>query len=409
MQVPKKSGNVEWGHLISFKCTFKCNDKHDGYESRIIILTLRGKRGRTHYTLGTLSFDLSFYVQDMAATLHLPFESGSRTLPSDTEFCCKVRVVPLDAASANDTLDMSTTMQDDDDDDDDDEDDANRVDEDSIFSKLPKRRNRNKFILTPEELAVKGPAQGMAPALQIQSYEEEIALFKKRAVQDKRDTESRHKQEVNKLQQQIRGINLEHEARIRELEEELKSAQQAISSGTIAGLRKQLEEGNEQLLEKTQRIEMLRLSCEESSAKLMEATTDVARVEAALQRATKELTMYTAAENLKREEQTRRRKTEGKDSKLGRIGDSLELSSSSSSIRKEIRSDSLDSSKSKTVARALVGTSEIPATGSPLLEKRRRRPTELARPEESISPVRVFSLIMLCMALGFVIMKAFFR
>jgi hypothetical protein len=37
---------VEWNELISFKTTFKLNAKGDGYESKTIVVALRGKRGR---------------------------------------------------------------------------------------------------------------------------------------------------------------------------------------------------------------------------------------------------------------------------------------------------------------------------------------------------------------------------
>jgi hypothetical protein len=127
------------------------------------------------------------YIRDVSTALHLNFESGSKSLSEQTEFRGKIRVSALD--QVNDTIDVSSTMNDEDDSIDEDFGDG-LIAGDSFFSRTLSGQ-KNKFILSPEELSKKSDVKGMAPAIRIQGYEKELHEMKKKFVLERRDLEAR--------------------------------------------------------------------------------------------------------------------------------------------------------------------------------------------------------------------------
>ncbi len=295
-----RQGNVEWNEAVTLKTSFKPTNKGEGYDRKTCILTLKGKRNRTSFTLGTLTIDLSLYMRDTPTALHFGFEHGGKSLPNACEFKGKIRVVPWEGAKGE-AIDVSSTMNDSDEDED--EEEKTRTADDSMNK--PK-----KFLVTSEEIARKAPARGVvSPALQIQGYEEELKEARRRAVLERRDLEAKHQAEVVKLQQQLRLAQADAAAKVKALQEELQRAKDATSSTVVAQLRAQKDEAEDQSQEKTQIIQGLRDQLNDALARLTEQTSVSARTEANLQRLEKEV----AALRTEKEEWRRKNPVERKD------------------------------------------------------------------------------------------------
>jgi chromosome segregation ATPase len=187
---------------------------------------------------------------------------------------------------------------------------------------------------------------------------------------------------VNRLQQQIRGMTVEFDSKIAVLDEELHRMQAASASGVLAALRKEVEELQDNISEKTQIIENVRYQLEDAQADLTEQRAKCAKAEASLGRVERELAVFTSIETQKKEEEMRKKKIRDEVNEM------------------KLKPRSFDNERKKSSVQNL---KEKSATGSPLLA-RRRPPIEL-EPKNGSSWLRMFSVLMLFVAIAFFIFK----
>lgn len=268
---------VEWNERTSFKAVFKTKDFGEAYERerkrcvgnstslararsydpKLFVLSLKGKRARTTFTLGSITIDLSEYVTDAPTSLHLPFQSGSHSLPSETEFRGKIRVVSLNGAS--EPMD-STTVGDSDD----------EGSDDPLMAGLPSLETpqQSKFVFAQEELgANRGRITPVNVALSSAKTQDEVKELKRRFATQRREADARHQEELAKLQSQMRSAVVEHEQRVRQMELDAQQRQESTSAGTLLALRGQLDEGAVLCAFRSGVSEDLRVQCRRSLCK----------------------------------------------------------------------------------------------------------------------------------------------
>ncbi len=261
--------------------------------------------------------------------------------------------------------------------------------------------------------------------MQMQDYEEQLKELRRKAMLDRRDVEAKHQAELARLQQQLKVASIDNAAKLKALQEDLQRARDAASSVTVAQLRTQKDEAENQSREKTQTIQGLRDQLNDALARLTEQTSVSARLEATLQRLEKEVAVLRTEKEERRREAAPERKerrsqtvdnatpaASGKDGGAAAAGGAAKAVPKDGAVSafKPVMAELV--TKQKDPAGEPLGSSKPEEqkprqTLSSVLSARRKRPTvELPLAEDSGGmSVRVLAVIVLFIAFGFFIYK----
>lgn len=204
------------------------------------------------------------YVSTTPINLHLPFESGSNSLSAETVLQGKLRV----AASDNklDPLGVdSVTMGDD------------STDEDE-GSAAAAALIKQKFVVGADDLATANRTGENPAAPKKLTEADRIKELEKKHAEAAQKRESLHEAEVSTLQTQIRSMVLEHEAKVKQLEESLRKQQQGTSVAAISVLRGQLEDMQAQMVAKNATLQTLREQLSEAMEKIANQEAEIGRL-----------------------------------------------------------------------------------------------------------------------------------